>query len=153
MEKPQSMGSQRSDTTEWLNNNSEITNSNLTSSRLQKGLLFHIINNFYLFYFSKNVLWHTFICYFILILITIPLNRLHCSVFTDKKTKVIVKLKSLSLVLLFATPRSSIHGIFQARVLEWVAISFSRGSFQPRDQTRFSHIVGRCFTVWATREV
>ena len=50
-------------------------------------------------------------------------------------------------------PHSSVHGIFQARVLEWVAISFSRGSSQPRDQTRVSHIVGRCFTVWATREV
>ena len=45
---------------------------------------------------------------------------------------------------------SSVHGIFQARVLEWVAISFSRRSFQPRDWTRVSHIVG--FTVWATRE-
>ena len=50
-------------------------------------------------------------------------------------------------------PRSSIHGILQARVLEWVAISFSRGSSWPRDQTRVSHIVGRCFTIWATREV
>ena len=50
-------------------------------------------------------------------------------------------------------PCSSIHGIFQARVLEWVAISFSRGSSQPRDRTQVSHIVGRCFTVWATREV
>ena len=48
---------------------------------------------------------------------------------------------------------SSIHGIFQARVLEWVAISFSRGSSQPRDWTWDSRIVGRCFTVWATREV
>ena len=50
-------------------------------------------------------------------------------------------------------PRSSIHGIFQARVLEWIAISFSRGPFQPRDRTQVSCIVGRCFTVWATREV
>ena len=50
-------------------------------------------------------------------------------------------------------PGSSIHRIFQARVLEWVAISFSRGSSQPRDWTRVSHIVGRRFTVWATREV
>ena len=47
---------------------------------------------------------------------------------------------------------SSIHGIFQARLLEWVAISFSRSS-QPRDWTQVSHTVGRCFTVWATREV
>ena len=52
----------------------------------------------------------------------------------------------------FSLPRSSIHGIFQARVLEWVAISFSRGSSQPRDRTRVSRIVGRCFTIWATRE-
>ena len=50
-------------------------------------------------------------------------------------------------------PGSSVHGIFQERILEWVAISFSRGSFRPRDQTRVSHIVGRRFTVWATREV
>ena len=50
-------------------------------------------------------------------------------------------------------PRSSVHGIFQARVLEWVAIAFSRGSSQPRDRTWVSCIVGRRFTVWATREV
>ena len=49
-------------------------------------------------------------------------------------------------------PGSSIHGIFQARILEWVAISFSRGSSWPRDQARVSLIVGRRFTVWATRE-
>ena len=47
-------------------------------------------------------------------------------------------------------PGSSVHGIFQARVLEWVAISFYRGSSWPRDRTRVSHIVGRRFTVWAT---
>ena len=50
-------------------------------------------------------------------------------------------------------PGSSIHGVFQARILEWVAISFSRGSFRPRDWTQVSHIVGRRFTIWATREV
>ena len=42
-------------------------------------------------------------------------------------------------------PGSSVHGILQARILEWVAISFSRGSSQPRDQTRVSCIVGGCF--------
>ena len=67
-------------------------------------------------------------------------------------------LKSLSCVRLCdpmdcSLPGSSVHGIFQARVLEWVAISFSRRSSQPRDQTQVSCIVGRCFTVWATREV
>ena len=44
-------------------------------------------------------------------------------------------------------PHSSIHGIFQARVLEWVAISFSRGSSQPRDRTWVSRIVGRRFII------
>ena len=42
-------------------------------------------------------------------------------------------------------PHSSVHGIFQARVLEWVAISFSRGSSPPRDQTQVCLIVGRRF--------
>ena len=50
-------------------------------------------------------------------------------------------------------PDSSVHGIFQAWILEWVTISFSRGSSWPRDRTRVSRIVGRCFTVWATKEV
>ena len=44
-------------------------------------------------------------------------------------------------------PDSSVHGIFQARVLEWIAISSSRGSSQPRDQTQVSHIAGRFFTI------
>ena len=47
---------------------------------------------------------------------------------------------------------SSVYGIFQARVLEWIAISFSRGCSWPRNRTRVSHIAGRHFTVWATRE-
>ena len=47
---------------------------------------------------------------------------------------------------------SSVHGIFQARLLEWIAISFSRGSSRPRNRTPVSRIAGRCFTVWATRE-
>ena len=53
----------------------------------------------------------------------------------------------------YSLPRSSILGLFQARVLEWVAISFSRGSSWPRDGTQISRIVGRCFTVWATGKV
>ena len=46
----------------------------------------------------------------------------------------------------------TVHGIFQARILEWVAIPFSRGSSQPRGQTQVSHITGRFFTSQATRE-
>ena len=45
----------------------------------------------------------------------------------------------------------AVHGIFQTRILEWVAFPFSRSS-QPRDQTQISHIAGRFFTSWATRE-
>ena len=47
---------------------------------------------------------------------------------------------------------SSVHGILQARILEWVAIPFSRGSSWPRDWTCVSCNSGRFFTIWATRE-
>ena len=46
----------------------------------------------------------------------------------------------------------TVYGILQARMLEWVAIPFSRGSSQLRDQTQVSHIAGRFFTSWDTRE-
>ena len=49
-------------------------------------------------------------------------------------------------------PGSSVHGILQARILEWVAISFSRGSSRTRDRTQVSLSAGRHFTLWATRE-
>ena len=49
-------------------------------------------------------------------------------------------------------PGSSVHGILQARILEEVAIPFSRGSSQPRDRTQVSSIAGRFFTIWVIRE-
>ena len=49
-------------------------------------------------------------------------------------------------------PDSSVHGILQARILEWFAIYFSRGSSWPRDQSWVSFTAGRCFTNCATRE-
>ena len=55
--------------------------------------------------------------------------------------------------LLWPPPGSSVDRIFQVRILEWVAISSSRGSSQSRDRTHVSCITGRFFTVWATREV
>ena len=68
-----------------------------------------------------------------------------------------VKVKSLTHIRLCnptdgSLPGSTVHGIFQARILEWAAISFSRGSSQARDRTRVSCIADRCCTVWATRE-
>ena len=63
------------------------------------------------------------------------------------------KWKSLSCVWLFVTPMDdTVHGILQTRILEWVAVPFSRGSSPPRDQTQVSHIAGGFFTSWATRE-
>ena len=61
-------------------------------------------------------------------------------------------------VWLFATPwtvtlsSSSVHGDLRARILEWVAIPFSMGTSQPKDQTVVSCIAGRLFTIWATRD-
>ena len=52
----------------------------------------------------------------------------------------------------YSLPGSSIHGISQARILEWVAISFSRGSSWPRDWTQVSCIASRLLTIWANRE-
>ena len=49
-------------------------------------------------------------------------------------------------------PDSSVHGILQTRILEWVAMPSSRGSSQSRNQTGVSCIAGRFFTSWATRE-
>ena len=49
-------------------------------------------------------------------------------------------------------PGSSVHGILQARILEWVAVPFSRGSFQPRNRTQAFCIAGGFFTAWTTRE-
>ena len=49
-------------------------------------------------------------------------------------------------------PGSSVHGIFQARILYCIAIPFSRGSSQSRDQTQVSCIAGGFFTIWATME-
>ena len=49
-------------------------------------------------------------------------------------------------------PGSSVLGILLARILEWVAISFSRGSSWPRDWTEVSCIADRFFTIWATRK-
>ena len=69
-----------------------------------------------------------------------------------KESEVVQSCPTLCNPMDCSLPGSSVHGIFQARILEWVAISFSRRSSQPRDWTRVSHIVGRCFTIWATRK-
>ena len=52
----------------------------------------------------------------------------------------------------YSPPGSSLHGIPETRILEWVAIHFSRGSSQPRGQTQVFCFEGRFFTIWANRE-
>jgi len=78
---------------------------------------------------------------------------IQCSIHDEKKWKC----KSLSGIWLWdpkdcSPPGFSVHRIFQARILEWVAIPFSRGSFLIRDETQVSCTAGRFFTVWNTRE-
>ena len=72
---------------------------------------------------------------------------------TDWLTEVAQSCTTLCDPMDCSLPGSSVPGILQAIVLEWIAISFSRGSSQPRAWTRVSRIVDRRFTVWATREV
>ena len=65
------------------------------------------------------------------------------------KVKVLVTQLCLTLCNLMdsSLPGSSVHEILQARILEWVAVSFSKGSSQPKDQTQVSGIAGRFFTI------
>ena len=74
--------------------------------------------------------------------------------FMRVKVKVLVTQLCLTLCnpMDCSLPVSSVHGILQARILEWVAIPFSRASFQARDRTHVYHVAGRFFTVWAIKE-
>ena len=71
-----------------------------------------------------------------------------------------VKVKVVSCLIMYSSCNPmdcsltgySVHRILQARILEWVTITFSRGSFWPRDQTQISCIAGRFLAVWVTRE-
>ena len=79
-----------------------------------------------------------------------------------KEREVIQSFNCCSIVQLFnltlcnsldcSLPGSSVHGILQARILKWIAISFFRESPRPRDRTQVSRSAGRRFTLWATRE-
>ena len=71
----------------------------------------------------------------------------------DTRKKVKLKVEVTQSCLTLWNPMDyTVLGIVQARILEWVAFPFSRGSSQLRDQTQVSHIAGRFFTTWATRE-
>ena len=64
-----------------------------------------------------------------------------------------VKVKVAQLCPTLGNPMDyTVHGILQARILEWVAFPFSRGSSRPRNRTHVSRIAGGFLTSWATRE-
>ena len=95
----------------------------------------------------------------ITMIVNIILNTLHMLIqlllaVTELWSEVLVTQSCLTLSypMNWDSPGSSIHGIIQARILEWVAISFSRGSSWPRDGTQVFCIAGRLFTVWVIRE-
>ena len=70
------------------------------------------------------------------------------------KVKVLAALSCLTLCdpMNCCSPGSSVHGILQPRILEWVAFPFSRGYSQPRDRTQVSYVASGFFTSWTTRE-
>ena len=75
-------------------------------------------------------------------------GNLPCTEFvTTMKSEVTQSCTTLCDPMDCSPPGSSIHGILQARILEWVSISFSRGSSQPRDRTQVSRIGGRRFNL------
>ena len=73
------------------------------------------------------------------------------NIFLILKVKVVQSCLTPCNPLSCSPPGSSIHEVFQARIVEWVAISYFRGSSSPRDQTQVSGIAGRFFTIWASR--
>ena len=89
-----------------------------------------------------------------LCLYSCPANRIICTIFSrfyESESEVTPLCPTLCDPVDCSLPGSSICGVLQAKILEWVAISFSRGSSRPRDRTQVSLIAGRRFTLWATR--
>ena len=133
-------------------NNAKPTDShrlNIFSLHPNIDHIVQIINNYKLLPLIDNILTYSipyFFCFQIILLSSLISSCTVCWA------------QSLSYVWLFETPwtvalqapRSM--GILQARILEWAAMTSSRGSSQLRDQMQVPHIAGRFFTIWATRE-
>ena len=101
----------------------------------------------------ENEIYSYFIFKLLLLAYRKVMNILHL-LLSDHVMK--VKVAQLCLTLCvpmdWSLPGSPVHEILQERILEWVAIVFSRGSSRPRDGPRVCSIAGKFFTVWATRE-
>ena len=98
--------------------------------------------------FEQPLLWNTWSCLLPAVCWIFLFSYQH----VEKESEVTRSCLTLCNSMDCSPPASSVHGNFQARVLEWVAISFSRGCSQPRDWTHVSHIAGRHFSTWAPRE-
>ena len=124
-------------------------------------------NNFYILTYREVILAHAWVNMNFMQLQqpVCGLSNRHCAPALISKEKGILTGKkelwlsvSLSLARLFVTPWTAAcqaplsMGILQSRILEWVAMPFSRGSSWPRDRTWVSCIAGGLFPVWATRE-
>ena len=101
------------------------------------------INKWYIIFSPRETIQKRFLC-----------SYLHCRSNLKYLFQKIIYIMVLNAVLkINQYPMDyTVHGILQARILEWVAFPFSRGSSQPRDWTQVSHIAGGFFTSWATRE-
>ena len=79
-------------------------------------------------------------------------DSLCCTVETKRRLSNNYESESESRCCVWLFPDCIVHGILQARILQWVAFPFSKGSSQPRDRTQVSCTAGRFFTRWATKE-
>ena len=97
------------------------------------------------------VVWRLYLIFLSCLRLVICCTILSCSAGLWLLLLQLLKVKVAKSVQLIATPCTihTVHGILQARILEWVAFPFSRGSSQPRDRTQVSCIAGRFFTNWA----
>ena len=110
--------------------------------------------NKYTFLNLSFLIFITIYVYLSITLVSISMTSIHTKIlcfFTVGSSmpgkRLAVKMKVAQSCLTFCDPMDyTLYGILQARILEWVAVPFSRGSSQRRDQTQVSHIAGRFFT-------
>ena len=100
--------------------------------------------------YEKNLSFPSYFCHHFALLLCVIL--VSCSSFVLVDVLFAQLCPTLCDPMNCCPPGSDVRGILQARILEWVAIPFSRRSSQSRDQTLVSCIAGRFFTIWATRE-
>ena len=128
------------------------------SGRRQQGnsLCSFLFGGWWVHMFVLKLFSSLYMCLYILILVGYISKQMKESILITAIKKIESEVAQSCLTLWdpihYYLPGSSVHGILQARVLEWVAISFSRGSSQRRDWTRVSCTAGRRFTILATKE-